>query len=55
MTNKCDNTRIFIKKSIFPSAYKAVKSFLIVSLVTNQSGTNFIATRQSSTALSHIC
>ena len=40
---------------MFSSAYKAVNSFLIILLVTNQSGTNFNVARQSSTALSHIC
>ena len=40
---------------MFSSAYKEVSSFLIILLVTNQSGTNFNVARQSSTALSHIC
>ena len=40
--------------SIFSSAYKAVKSIVIILLVTNQSKTNCNAARQSSTALSHI-
>ena len=43
-----------LKYSIFSSAYKAVKSFLIVLLLTNQSGISFNVATESSTALSSI-
>ena len=51
ITTKCGITRIFIKRSILSSSYKAVRSFLIILLVTNQSGTYFNAGRKSSMAL----
>ena len=39
---------------MFLSAYKAVKNYLIVLLVINQSGISFNAARESLTASSHI-
>ena len=42
-----------LNNRIFSSAYTALKRILMILLVTNQSGTNFTAARQSSTALSH--
>ena len=55
ITHKYASIESSLKQNIFSSVYKAVKSILIILLVTNQSGTNFIAARQSATALSHIC
>ena len=49
-----DMTRIFIKVEYISSAYKAVKRFLIILLLTNQSGISFNVARESSTASSHI-
>ena len=43
-----------LKESIFSSAYKAVKSFLIILLVTNQAGISFNVARVSSTVSLHI-
>ena len=42
-----------LNNRIFSSAYTALKRILMILLVINQSGTNFTAARQSSTALSH--
>ena len=52
ITFKYKITKIFIKKSIFSSAYKAVKSFLIILLLAKQSATKFNVGRKSSTASS---
>ena len=46
---------IFSSSELLSSAYKAVKSFLTILLVTYQSGTNSNAARQSSTASLYIC
>ena len=43
-----------LKNSIFSSAWKAVKSCLIILLVTNQSRIIFYVTKEISTALPHI-
>ena len=43
-----------LKYSIFSSACKAVKSFLIVLILTNQSGISFNVAIESSTALWNI-
>ena len=42
-----------LKQSILSSAYKAVRSFLALLLVTKQSVISLNATRQSSAASSH--
>ena len=43
-----------LKWSIFSSAYRAEKIFLIILLATNQLGISFNVARESSTALSYI-
>ena len=50
ITIKYGISRIFIKQSIFSFAYKAVKSFLIILLKTNQSTISFNDAGESSAA-----
>ena len=55
MTEKCDITRIFINKDYIILENNSWSSFLIILLITNQSGKNFDVGRKASTALSYIC
>ena len=48
------SSELSLKQGIFSSAYKAVNSFLIILLVTNQSGISYNDARESSTTSSHI-
>ena len=54
ISKKCDLTKIFIKKSKSSLASKASWNFSIILLLTDQSGINLNAARQSSKASSHI-
>ena len=51
---KCYKYFVSVVKSIFSTAKRAVKYFLIILLVTGQSGTRFNAFRESSTASSNV-
>ena len=54
ISTKCDFIKIFIEKEYIIFRSKAVSNFASIILVTNQSGINFNAARQSSTASSHV-